>query len=98
MVSENTTGKSQTRLLLISEELLNMTEKVDILPGYRSDQSMIILEIKFSNFRQGKGFWKLNNSLLQDLEYVNKVNAIIKKTLKHMLLLRIIEKTWLNWT
>jgi hypothetical protein len=46
-----------------------------IEPSYRSDHSMIILELEFIPFVCGKGLWKFNNSLLYDLEYSN----IVKK-------------------
>ena len=50
---------------------------VQIKPGYRTDHSSVELELKLSDFERGKGFWKMNNSLLKDKEYVNKVKQTI---------------------
>ena len=43
-----------------------LTNLVDckIEPSYRSDHSMVILELEFIPFVRGKGLWKFNNSLL----------------------------------
>ena len=40
----------------------------------------MILTIKLTEFCRGKGFWKFNNSLLTDKEYVNLVKCQIKET------------------
>lgn len=74
----------QARLdyFLINENLFTTTEKVTIEPSYRSDHSMIILELKFSQFKKGKGLWKHNNSLLQDLEYLRTINDKITEIKK----------------
>ena len=50
---------------------------VQIKPSYRTDHSSVELELKLSDFKRGKGFWKMNNSLLKDKEYVNKVKQTI---------------------
>lgn len=48
-----------------------------IKPGYRSDHSIVVLELKFSSFKKGCGLWKFNNSLLHDKTYVDKVKQTI---------------------
>jgi hypothetical protein len=52
------------RSILISESLSNMVEKFTIKPGYRSDHSAVVIELKFNKFTRGRGLWKSNNSLL----------------------------------
>ena len=49
-----------------------MTEIIDakILPGYRTDHSLLNLHLQFGNFKKGTSYWKMNNSLLKDPEYV----------------------------
>ena len=41
---------------------------------------MIILNISFTPFKKGKSFWKHNNSLLKDIDYLtlikNKIEAV----------------------
>ena len=48
-------------------------------PGILSDHAFIKVGIDFSNFVRGKGFYKFNNSLLMDEEYVKEVKHIIKR-------------------
>ena len=64
---------------LVSDSLLPYVEKADILSTCFSDHSPILLEIDFSKFQRGRGFWKFNNSLLRDKTFVNIVNDLIKR-------------------
>ena len=66
--------------ILISENLSNIVEKFSIKAGYRSDHSIVVLELKFNSFERGRGLWKFNNSLLLDKVYVKKVKETIYKT------------------
>ena len=52
---------------------MSLVNKVEIKPGYRTDHSSVELELKLSDFTCGKGFWKFNNSLLYDKDFVEKV-------------------------
>ena len=45
-----------------------------------SDHSIISIDIDFSRFRKGKGFFKFNNSLVKDPEYIKLIHDTIKKT------------------
>ncbi|KAK3105048.1 hypothetical protein FSP39_016060 [Pinctada imbricata] len=76
----NPTKRARLDFFLISTPLLTMLDRTDIEPGYRTDHSIITLEIKISNFINGKGFWKFNNSLLYDKLYVEKVKNVIRHT------------------
>ena len=75
------TPLKQSRLdyILISESLSNVVENFIIKPGYRSDHSAVILELKFNSFERGRGLWKFNNSLLTDKIYVDKVKETIER-------------------
>ena len=43
-----------------------------------------MLELRLSNFKKGKGFWKFNNALLQDTSFVENVKKTIASvTLKY---------------
>ena len=66
----------QARLdfFLLSENLNSCCNYCDIKIGYRSDHSTVRLKLKFDNFKSGKGLWKFNNSLLNDIEFVNAIN------------------------
>ena len=41
---------------------------------------MITLQISLHSNKRGRGFWKLNTSLLKDTEYVNRIKLIINRT------------------
>ena len=62
---------------LISENLHSSVYKCKILPSYRSDHSMIILDLVFTPFKKGKPLWKFNNSLLSDIEYISIIKEKI---------------------
>ena len=65
---------------LVSNSLLPFVKNVKILSKCYSDHNPILLEIDFSKFQRGRGFWKLNNSLLYNPDYVD----MIKNTIKHV--------------
>ncbi len=58
----------------ISENLFDSVENVDILPSFRSDHSGILIHIKgvYSKTR-GRGYWRLNNTYLDDAEYISEI-------------------------
>ena len=76
----NPVKKARLDLFLVSEELMNIIEKPDILPGYRTDHSIITIDLRLSTFKKGKGFWKFNNLLLKDKLYIEKVKEVILET------------------
>lgn len=64
---------------MISNSLSNIVENFDIKSGYRSDHSIVILELKFNPFERGRGLWKFNNSLLTDMVFIDKVKETIDR-------------------
>lgn len=70
----------QARLdfFLISESLLNLSLYVKYENSYRSDHCPVVLCVRTNEFLKGKGFWKFNNSLLKDKEYVYLIKEKIK--------------------
>lgn len=75
------TPLKQSRLdyILISNSLSNIVENFDIKSGYRSDHSIVILELKFNPFERGRGLWKFNSSLLTDMVFIDKVKETIDR-------------------
>lgn len=65
----------QARLdfFLVSESLISSTKCVEYENSYRSDHSPVLLSLQVNNFIKGSGFWKFNNSLLSDKEYVDLI-------------------------
>ena len=58
-----------------------MCTKDSIEPGYRSDHSIIYIQLQFGRTgERGKTFWKFNSSLLFDKEYCK----LVKKAVDHV--------------
>lgn len=74
-----TSPLKQSRLdfFLLSEDLMWNFEDADIVPGYRSDHSMVILKLKFGKDIKRNSFWKFNSTLLKDKQYVDEINTVI---------------------
>ena len=73
-------GIIQSRLdyWLVSIGLSYLIKNVKISPGNSSDHSLISFNIDLTNTqRRGKGFWKFNNSLLTDTEYISMIKDVI---------------------
>ena len=51
-----------------------------IIPGVCSDHSIVYLHLKCNPTQNGLGMWKLNSSLLNELDFVNSINAVIEET------------------
>ncbi len=66
---------SRLDIFLISLCLCGFVESSSIKPGFCTDHSMILLYIDIYNNPLGNGFWKLNRSLLHNIEYVKNVIA-----------------------
>ena len=60
---------------LVSQTILYKTTKADILPGYKTDHSMITLNFSLHSNQRGRGLWKLNTSFLSQNDYVNEICA-----------------------
>ena len=71
----------QARLdyFLASSTLVDIIDKCEIIPGYRTDHSIMKLEITVSQFKQGKGIWKFNTALLKNQEYLSLINNAIRE-------------------
>ena len=53
--------------------------KTDMDDGFESDHKIIFITLDLNDTcKRGKGFWKFNNTLLYDKEYVDKIKKIIQ--------------------
>ena len=74
-------GLVQSRLdfWLISECIQYQLKHCDIKPGNKSDHSLIKLSIEILNTqKRGPGYWKFNNKLLHNIEYINMIKSELK--------------------
>ena len=77
---KNPIKKPRLDFFLISDYLYTDVNSTKILPGYRTDHSLILMSLEFGKFKKGNSYWKFNHSLLRDDIYVNKVKKIILET------------------
>ncbi len=77
-------SSKQSRLdfFLTSSELHSNITSCDIKPGYRTDHSLVEIQFDFSKIERGNGYWKFNNSLLCDKDYVDLINDTIWKVIE----------------
>lgn len=64
---------------LVSDPLFSFVVDSNIVPGYRTDHSGIIIKLKLQENERGKGYWKFNNTLLKDKKYIEEVKRTIKE-------------------
>ena len=70
--------QSRLDFFLLSDNLLDNIKEADINCGYRSDHSIINVNLSFNDECKKRSFWKFNSSLLRDTAYVN----IVKETIR----------------
>ena len=63
---------------LISRDAICLVYSTDIRPALKYDHNAISLKLKVSENKRGKGYWKLNNSLLNDITYLNEIKEVIR--------------------
>jgi hypothetical protein len=74
---KNPVKQARLDFFLISESLQHMVPSINHENSYRSDHSPVVLFCKLNEFKKGKGFWKFNNSLLGDKDYVKLIKEKI---------------------
>ena len=67
---------------LTSLTLEGEIESVTIGPSVGTDHSLIHIALNIPNFqKRGNSFWKFNNNLLSDMDYVILVKNVIQNTI-----------------
>ena len=64
---------------LISSTLSTDALEADILPGFKTDHSLINLSLGTKTNPREPRYWKLNSHFLKHLEYINLIKEIINK-------------------
>ena len=67
---------------LVSNTIGTNVIETDILPGYKTDHSLITLSLSTHSNSRGPGFWKLNTSFLSDNNFINLVKQTISNVSK----------------
>ena len=58
--------------------MMNTVVKAEIKNSIKSDHSVVMIDIEINNIKRGLGIFKLNNSLLLDGTYKEKIQKAIK--------------------
>ena len=66
---------------LVSDSLISKISECNVMPGYRSDHSIVKMELKLTDQKRGKGFYKMNTSLLMDKDYIQMIEKTIRDTI-----------------
>ena len=76
---KNTKKKIFSRIDYFLAPLATLQKVVscEILAGIKSDHNFVEIVLRFANVIRGPGYWKFNNSLLSDIEYVEEINKLI---------------------
>ena len=67
-------------LFLVSHSLFDNIKSSNIVPGYQSDHSAVLFNIKLNRIIRGKGYWKMNCSHLKNPDYIELVKKTIIST------------------
>ena len=71
--------QSRLDFFLISDTMTPFVKDSDIIPGYKSDHSIITLSFQFGQEEKRQSFWKFNSSLLSDIKYLSEINTLINE-------------------
>ena len=75
--TKNHDKQSRLDFFLVSKHLASCILESSIDPGYRTDHSIISIDINTKMQKKGKGLWKMNTSLLRNSEYIQMVQDTI---------------------
>ena len=68
--------------IFCSSSLFAKAVECEIRSAPATDHRAIVMDINFSQLKKGPSYWKLNNALLKDLEYVEGIHGIIDKSME----------------
>ncbi|HBI39496.1 MAG TPA: hypothetical protein DDY16_00910, partial [Tenacibaculum sp.] len=87
---------SRLDMILVSENSLPFISNTSIDPAILTDHSLISMTLDFTKFKRGRGYWKMNNSLLKDQVYIKGVKKIIRATTKQYAAVNMSDEYWEN--
>ena len=64
--------------ILVTDNVARLTKSSCILPAYKSDHSIPTINWLQSEYKRGPGYWKLNISHLENIEYKEEIVNIIR--------------------
>ena len=64
--------------IFLCENTVDDVHECSIFSFPQSDHRCVYVQLKCANFERGPGYWKLNNALLKEKGYVDKINTLIE--------------------
>ena len=77
----NITKASRIDLTLVSAGLDQQVEMIQYISGIMTDHRAIYMVVKTNSLQRGIGYWKLNNTYLTEIDYVNSINQSISQSI-----------------
>ena len=72
---------SRLDFFLCSFGMSNMITMAKIKPGFKSDHSIVSIELLLLENKRGPGYFKLNCSLLHDAQFIVEIKNVIQETI-----------------
>jgi len=85
---------SRLDMWFISNALQDFCFNTDIVPSVRSDHSCITLSLRAVENTKGRGYWKLNNTYLDDEDFVKGITDEYETWVKEAEVLQNVMMTW----
>ena len=85
------TKASRIDYALVSAGIDQKVEMIQYISSIKTDHRGVYLMIDLEPFERGKGFWKMNTSLLQEHNYISQMNEDLERTIKAAALKKPIE-------
>ena len=72
-------------MIFIGIDFRMLVESCKIKPAFikSTDHLSVFLKLRSGVQEKGRGFWKINNSILQELEYQTLINHLIDKHIEN---------------
>ena len=83
----NSNQQGRLDFFLITDTLISEINGVNNFSGYRSDHTLVNLQLRKGHREKSRQFWKFNNSLLKDKVYVEEIKKLINNVKKQYSLL-----------
>ena len=61
----------------ISESLSQFLLEAETIPGFKTDHSLVQIKLSMCEQKRGPGYWKLNCSLLKDIDFLDAMNKLL---------------------
>ena len=71
---------SRLDYFLVSNSVVNSVCNCTIIPGFKSDHSIVTINLHLAPEQRGPGYFKINNSLLLQNNYKEKIRNTIRET------------------